>query len=106
MTPRDGYPRFSVTSAWCGDARHRLPWAPATGSGPSASGGPSASRPKGLGPLDPRLRSCPTLGPTLGPTHGPPHGPPQGPPQGPAHQPRDLHGSLSVLFGLDAREPS
>ena len=80
MTPRDGFPRFSVTSAWCGDARHCLPWALATGPGSSASG------PKGLGPLDPRLRSCPALGP--------------------AYQPRDLDEPLSALFGLDAREPS
>ncbi len=76
MTPRDGFSRISVTSALCGDARHCLPWAPATGPGSSASG------PKGLGPLDPRLRSRPALGPALGP--------PQGPPQGPAYQPRDL----------------
>ncbi len=25
MTHRDGFPRFSARSAWCGDARHRKP---------------------------------------------------------------------------------
>ncbi len=26
MTHRDGFPRFSARSAWCGDAGHRKPW--------------------------------------------------------------------------------
>ncbi len=37
MTHRDGFPRFSARSAWCGDAGHRKPCAPFQSHGPSES---------------------------------------------------------------------
>ncbi len=41
MTHRDGFPRFSARSAWCGDAGHRKPYAPSESYGqPESLGKP------------------------------------------------------------------
>ncbi len=47
MTHRDGFPRFSARSAWCGDAGHRKPRAPSQSHGPSESLGKPPFRSRG-----------------------------------------------------------
>ncbi len=94
MTHRDGFPRLSARSAWCGDARHRKP-----------CGTPSAPWPKALGSRRSGRAGEPAVGESVRASESlddVPHRPrlPSYPPVGPTHRLRDLYGSLSALLGI------
>ncbi len=93
MTHRDGYPRLSARSAWCGDAGHRKP-----------CGTPSAPRPKALGSRRPGRAGEPAVGDSMGASESLADVPHRlRLPSYPADRLPDLYGSLSTLLGIRAR---
>ncbi len=85
MTHRDGFPRLSARSAWCGDAERRPK---AVGSRRSGRAGePAAGQSVGASESLDDAPHCPRL--------------PSYPPVGPTDRLPDLYGSLSALLGIN-----